>query len=183
MATPQNPAVDHASNTHRVCERVEVDQHAEDLHHGEGDPAHDDAVEDDTFPDATECSEDARRRSGIAELHQLHVGDHPGTPPETREEERHEQVRRRKVPHHPHAADAVVGHEARDDQRGVGREHGCDNRCARNPPGQVAGGEKVLRDVPPGAMSKDQAHPEGEGDVRGDDEPVEDGHECSSGCE
>jgi hypothetical protein len=45
------------------------------------DPAHDDAVEDDTFPQAAEASQNLSRPAGVAECYQLDVGDHTGSAP------------------------------------------------------------------------------------------------------
>jgi hypothetical protein len=153
ITTPQKP-----DSTVYTSHGIEIDEHTHDLHHGEDDPAHDDAVEDHTFPHAAEPPQNLSWSTGVTERHQLDVGNHARAAPQPGKEKGGHEVGRGEVPHHPNAGDAVRGHESRHGERGIRGEHGGDDGCAYQPPREVPPRQEVVGDAAPRPAPEEQTY-------------------------
>ena len=154
-------------------DRRDPERDAEDLHHREGDPAHDDEVDRQGEVEGAEAAEECRRPARVADLGELHVGHDLRAPPEPRVEEHGQRSAHDHVPPEPVAGDAVLGDEARHDERRVGGEGGGDHRGAREPPRNGSARHEVLLERLAALLRELEADSDRQREVGEDDSPVE----------
>ena len=145
----------------------------EDLRHGQVHPAHDDGVDREGQVNGAKAAQEGGGRAGVAELGELHVGQHAGAAPQRGEEEDGEHPGEQERPPQPVAGDALAVDEAGDDQRRVGGEGGGHHGSPGQPPGDVAAGEEELADVAGRALHVEEADGEVDRKISGDHQPIE----------
>ena len=153
-----------------------VDDHA-DLDRAERHERHHDEVEQDAEVESAETAQERGRLPRIAQLVELDVRRHAGTPPQLRVHEHGEHPREEERPPLPVAADAaLVADQLREEVRAVRGRGGGHHRDAEQPPGHRPPREEELlrarRALPARERRNQDQHEEKQPDHR----PVEAHH-------
>ena len=128
-----------------VRQLVEHAERDDDLPHGEHAVADADAVERHGGDEGAEGAEPGGRAAAVAELGELHVGEHPRPAPELGQHHRHQHVHQREAPPLPVAGHAVPRHPPRHVERRVHVEGGGRHRGGGEPPRDGAAAHEELR--------------------------------------
>ena len=152
IAERAGKCAEEAPGLHRGAERG-----ADDVDHGLGDPAEDQAVHQQTEIDGAKSAQKRGGLSGVAHFGELHVGHQAGATPQAREEKDRHHSGRQKRPPDPVAGDSLGVDEAGDEQRRIGGESGGDHGSAGEPPGNGASGDKIIFGAFSGAAAEIEA--------------------------
>ena len=144
-----------------------------DLARRERDRAHDEAVEKQSEVDGAEPTHHRGRLPGIAQLVELEIRHHAGTPPQPREEEDGGHAREHEGPPLPVACDAVLAHLLRHPVRCVAAECRRHHREPGKPPRHRAAGREELGRAAARALPEEQRGNEADQQRGNDDDPVE----------
>ena len=154
---------------------------ADDVDHGLGDPAENEAVHQKAEIDGAKASEESGGLTVIAELGKLHVGDQAGAAPESREKKNGHHSGGKKAPPEPIPCYTLGVDETADGERRVRGKSGGDHGGASEPPTDLAAGNEIIAGAFAGFLAEIETEYEGDDEVASDGDPVKVGEMQSFG--
>jgi hypothetical protein len=157
-------------------------QDCNDIDHGLGDPAEDEAVHEQPQVDGLESAQKCRGFAAVANLNKLHIGQNFGAPPITGEKEYRQHAAHTQSPPYPVPGDALSRYQAADQQRGIRGERSRNHRGSGQPPGNVPPGNEEFFGIAAGATPVVDADQQIDQQVTRNHHPVNRGkrHESSA---
>src|SRR5260221_6195092 len=149
-----------------------AEENGDDVHHGAGDPAENEAVHEKAEVDGFEAAEESRVFAGVTELGEFDVGHDLRAAPITREEKDGEHAGEALIPPQPVTGDALRRDKTGDEKRRVGGKGGGDHGGAGKPPRDVAAGDEKFGGGTAGAAAAIDAGEKIDEEIADDDNPI-----------
>ena len=145
---------------------------AENLFHREVHPSHHQAVHQDAEIQRAKASQECRGSSGVTQLDELSVRDGLGAPPQPGKEEHGHHAAQQKAPPQPVGRNPVPRHLAGHPERRIGGEGCGHHRGPREPPRDLAPGNKKLAGARAGLLAVVEPDQQIDEEIKAHDQPV-----------